>query len=110
MTELWRRLQDKQGKLHMLIALALMVFGLGVLWYCGRLSCSFRRTGPVRRLFEAVVGASLFALAAAIALKGGVHLPVGLWTVVSLVPVFYLFIDSVHSALRFHAEDTGSDH
>lgn len=91
----------------MLTALALIIFCLGVLWHCWRLSGSSRRTKPVHRIADVVVGACLFAIAASLVLKELLNLPVSLWSVLSLFPIFFLFIDAAHSALRFHAEDMG---
>ena len=94
----------------MFIVLALIALGLGAFWLCWRLFVSSGRIKAVQRLFDAVVGAGLFAMAASIALKEFLNLPVSLWSVLSLILVFFIFIDAVQSALKFHAEDMGRDY
>lgn len=91
----------------MLIALAVILFILGMLWHFWRLSLSDGSAGPVRRIVEAAVGAALLAFATVLALKGLMSLPVSFWSVLPLFLIYLLFIDAAHSARRFNAEDFG---
>lgn len=91
----------------MLIALAVLTFFLGLLWHCWRLIRRNGRARLVNRIVDVVGGAGLFAVAAALGLKGLSTLPVSFWSVLPLFLIFLLFIDAVHSALRFHDEDQG---
>ncbi|PSF05989.1 hypothetical protein C7H09_11645 [Marinobacter fuscus] len=90
----------------MIILLAVGLFFAGAVCHCRILRASAAGSRLPLRILFALFSASSLAISTAILMGEFLSLPISFWTAIATTPVFFLFTDSLSSALRFYAEDS----